>query len=218
MKKLLFVLFVAMVIVPVAMADPTITTYTTSFNGGLNGGEFSSVTSANGSFTTFCLEDAEFFYPGTTYNYQLSNAAIKGGTATSDPLSEGAAWLYLQFRSGALDPDYSSSHSANAGLLQQAIWMLEDEIGWDATNKYIVEVVAQFGSQAAAKANYSSNQVRVLNVYSVTNDHGLGYYDPDLNVYLRQDLLGVVPDGGLTVMLLGLGVGGLAFFSRKFRQ
>jgi hypothetical protein len=27
-----------------------------------------------------------------------------------------------------------------------------------------------------------------------------------------------VPDGGLTVMLLGLGVGGLALFSRKFRQ
>jgi hypothetical protein len=27
-----------------------------------------------------------------------------------------------------------------------------------------------------------------------------------------------VPDGGLTVMLLGLGVGGLALFSRKFKQ
>jgi hypothetical protein len=27
-----------------------------------------------------------------------------------------------------------------------------------------------------------------------------------------------VPDGGLTVMLLGLGVGGLTLFSRKFRQ
>jgi len=27
-----------------------------------------------------------------------------------------------------------------------------------------------------------------------------------------------VPDGGLTVMLLGLGVGGVALFSRKFRQ
>jgi hypothetical protein len=27
-----------------------------------------------------------------------------------------------------------------------------------------------------------------------------------------------VPDGGLTVMLLGLGVGGLALFSRKFKR
>jgi len=27
-----------------------------------------------------------------------------------------------------------------------------------------------------------------------------------------------VPDGGLTVLLLGIGVGGAALFSRKFRK
>jgi hypothetical protein len=46
-----------------------------------------------------------------------------------------------------------------------------------------------------------------------------GFYDNQGRIsHVSIYGLAQVPDGGLTVMLLGLGVGSLALFSRKFRQ
>ncbi len=222
MKKIWILTTVALTALAQAALANVITTTSTGFNGGLNGGEFWSVTDNNGSFLTFCVELNEHFYLGHQYSYKLSDAAIRGGTATSDPLSQGSAWLYLQFRSGALDPAYSANHNVNAGQLQQAIWALEDEVTYAAAggagNTYIAMVESEFGTFADAQLDYAGNQVRVINVYDPNNSDGLGgVYDANLGGYLRQDLIGVVPDGGLTAMLLGMGMLSLAWVRRMVK-
>ena len=61
-------------------------------------------TTYNGGVETFCLETNEFFNPGSTYNYGISQGAIHGGVSGGDPdlISRGTAWLYLKFANGTL--------------------------------------------------------------------------------------------------------------------
>jgi hypothetical protein len=61
----------------------------------------------------------------------------------------------------------------------------------------------QFSIDKTKYASFGEYGVYVLNLTSGTTNN--------------QDQLILVPDGGLTVMLLGLGVGGLALISRKFK-
>ena len=58
----------------------------------------------NGGFETFCIEGNEYFNPGRTYYYSISQAAINGGISggNPDPISMGTAWLYLNFAQGRL--------------------------------------------------------------------------------------------------------------------
>lgn len=173
----------------------------------------------NPSFQSFCLETDEYIddYGNDGFFAILSNKAQLGGANTNsgDPISVGTAWLYSQFAIGVLG-DYTyapgSGRSASAGLLQNAIWMLEDEIAYNGANPFIQRVEEIFGSFANAKADFTGSYVKVLNIY---DDAG----DPNRrNTLNRQDMLIYVPDGGLTVMLLGIGLGSLAFFSRKLRK
>ena len=58
-----------------------------------------------GTFQTFCVEDSEYFSPGSTYNVQLNTAAVygmPGATSGSEPVTLGTAWLYSQFANGSL--------------------------------------------------------------------------------------------------------------------
>jgi len=195
-------------------------------NGGVNGGgEFQAVTSDNGNFLTFCLEDHEYFYPGHTYTYQLSGAAIAGGpnhdssTPGIDIISQGTALLYSQFATGVLPNYFNANRTANAANLQLAIWGLEDELsGADQeaaagglANPYVKLVVDTYGSWASAQANYSGSAVKVVNVYDLTGSDGLSGVN-------RQDQLIYVPDGGATIALLGMGLSGLALVPRRFRR
>ncbi len=104
-----------------------------SFSSG-NGGEFNVTASGGlawmGSFPTFCLETAEYFVPGGTYDAIVNNAAAYGGVGPAgDPICIGTAWLYSQFRAGTLS-GYDASGAArlaDAGVLRQTIWYLEGE-------------------------------------------------------------------------------------------
>jgi hypothetical protein len=170
-------------------------------------------------FSTFCLEYNEHFTPGGTYNYSISNAAILGGVGGAvngqDPLSLGTAWLYLNFAQGTLGGyNYTtiSSGDASAGYLQNTIWWLEGEIGSAGMgNPFAAAILAQFGSAAAAMAdNNGFFGVGVLN---------LSYLDGTL----AQDQLILVPnqnvpDGGTTVILLGLGTLSLIVFQRQLHR
>ncbi len=60
---------------------------------------------------------------GTTYYFGVSQSARYNGNNTLDPLSKGAAWLYLQFSDNSL-AGYQHNE-ANANLLQRAFWYLE---------------------------------------------------------------------------------------------
>lgn len=164
-------------------------------------------------FQTFCLEYNETISLGGTYNATIATAAFAGGggaagSPPNDPISIGTAYLYSLFATGALSGyNYTngSGRAASADQLQNAFWYLEEErtlaqIG--GSNVFVNAALAQFGSLANAQANNNAYNVRVLNL---TDDSGA----------LRQSQLINLPDGGVTVMLLSLGLGGLALLRRK---
>lgn len=195
------------------------------------GGEFSATPSANfswvlnyydakaknigyqNSFETFCIEYNEEFNPGNTwYNVKINDRAINGGIGpVGDPISKGTAWLYYQFAEGTLsqfdyntDGLHATDRQSDSGLLQTAIWWLEDEHGltYDSSNKFESLVVSTFGGQANAKAdNNGFYPVAALN---------MTYPDGSLS----QDQLTLVPEP-CSILLLGLGLLGIGIIRRK---
>jgi hypothetical protein len=159
-------------------------------------------------FTTFCVEIDEYFNPGNTYSAQVNanESAVWGGiggSSSGDPLSEDAAWLFAMYS----QKQFSSN--ADARDLQRAIWYLEEEFVLTAQevldNPYLQAVSTTFnGINRSKDATLGEYGVYVVNLTDSSGGR-------------HQDQLILVPDGGLTVMLLGLGVGGLALISRKFR-
>lgn len=173
-----------------------------------------------GTFQSFCIEYNEHIYPyPNLYEATISKNAYMGGGGSGedgDPVSVGTGWLYSQFAEGTLegyvyadDPATAvNERKISADFLQKAIWWLEDEYGsFDSSNPFMAAVVSFFGDSDAAKTDGGWNYgVYALNFETLSGD-------------LRQDTLyyRAVPDGGATVILLGLAFAGLAFVSRRFR-
>ena len=156
-------------------------------------------TTYNGGFETFCVEANEYFNPGSTYYYGISQGAINGGISggNPDPLSRGTAWLYLNFAQGTLagyNYALGPSGNASAAALQATIWWLEGE-GANPNNAFSTLVTSLPNYMADNNGYYG---VGVLNLWSDIN-----------HTQVAQDQLMLVPDGGSTVMLLGLGLLGL---------
>lgn len=88
-------------------------------------------------WSSFCLEKTEYVSSGSTYDVILNTEALLGGTnhgptgpQGGDALDPMTAYLYTQFRAGALtgyDYDPSGQRGASAGALQEVIWYIEDE-------------------------------------------------------------------------------------------
>ena len=179
-------------------------------------------------FQTFCIEMTEHIALDGIYDAQISTGALSGGVGGVDPdgagplpktdlISVGTAYLYSNFATGQL-PTYTYTNGAGRGddaeLLQQAIWYLEDELSLTssqkAANRFLTNSVygalTLFGDGTGvgvggAKANNTLYNVGVLNLSSSTGG--------------KQDQLINLPDGGVTSMLLGLALGGLAVLRRK---
>jgi len=169
------------------------------------------------SFQTFCLEKREGSI-ATNY-FVVSGAAVTGGTATSDPLSMGTAWLYSQFATGLLNVAggnyFTGDRRVSAGLLQNAFWMLEGELAVDAGNPYYAAALLNGGIGDAS--------VGYLGVYSLNNFIDQASLDNYLEFGTldgkRQDYLWYhVPDGGATLMLLGGALVGLGAIRRKLSK
>jgi len=186
---------------------------------------FSSKTSNQGgttmSFQSFCVEGKEDVWAGHTYSVSLNSLTVPSG----DKLSRGAAWLYSQFAQGALNGyDYANTgvgrlHTAD--LLQQAIWhyMVLPQLGFDAydpSNPFEVAASGYFGSEAVAiqlagTDNYGTSIINLVDVADGSTAQDMLVYGPRPNIVRT-------PDGGATLMLLGMGLSGLAFVSRRIRR
>lgn len=191
---------------------------------------YSSYTATASTFQTFCVQTEVDFSPGSSYSYTMGLSAIGSGQAYlpgfNGSLTTGTAWLYAQFASGGLGSSYdyanaSGSRRADAGLLQAAIWALMGEAvpndgayttATTANNIYYKMALDNFGDNlAAATAAVTSSdndgvEVLQLGIAPDVAQNQL-YYNP-----------GAVPDNGTTLVLLGLGVCGLALVGWKFNH
>jgi hypothetical protein len=215
--------------VNVVKANPnTVMLDATSYYPGLGGGEFTAYTlpdtflgnyapvaQAYGGFETFCMETGVEFSPGTLYYYTLGdvtqptpgNAQQGSGLA----LSQGAAYLYYQFGKGLLgDFDYApgSGRQADDNLLQAAIWAFQGGQSYGGyptpitSNKFYIDALNALGTNVVNA--YTGSSVAVLQVWENPDDTGAA-----------QNQLVLVPDGGLTVSLLGGALIGLRLLRRK---
>ena len=184
----------------------------TAYSGATGGGEFTVKNSSNVElFKSFCLERDEFLSPNTLYKINdISTSAIQGGINTNagDPLNPRTAYLFYHFTIGDLKVD--STHPYNKldsvygqDALQRAIWMIEEELslgdsGYDVSNVYYV---------LAGKSEWSDvGAVRVLNLVGDTS--------PGQAIQYKQSILVLTPEPS-TLLVLGLGLAGLAAIRRK---
>ncbi len=142
------------------------------------------------SFTTFCLGSQVDYYPGTTYNYQISDSVQPtSGVGAPGYVTWGTAWLYSQYRDGLLGGGAGVNNPANDAL-QEAFWTLQNQSlsgvyftpDQTAYSNYLSEA-----SAAAAAAHLSSDEVDAngaFGVYALNLCSGSGnninYYQPQL--------------------------------------
>lgn len=168
-------------------------------------------------FQSFCLEIDEFVTSGASYDATIDTEAIMGGAGggSPDPLGRGTAWLYQQFATGQLEGyNYAvgSGRVNSARLLQDAIYYLEDEItAIPSANPFLSLVELQYGSLALAKETASLSELNQLGV-RVLNLTANGVHHQSQLVYVG------VPDGGLTLGMLGIALAGLGGMRRRSRK
>jgi hypothetical protein len=189
----------------------------------LGGGYAASVlvnnNSGNLGFETFCIEETEQVSIPGTYNAVRNpyGDALNGGVNLGaagpdggDPISIGTAYLYYNFAKGILAGyNYTpgAGRIASAGNLQTAIWYLENEITLTPAqvlaNSYLTLVSGLYGSSGEFANANGAFGVGALNNYYPSGSRA-------------QDML-VLPDGGFTVMLLGMALGGFGLLARRIR-
>lgn len=144
-------------------------------------------------FQTFCLERNETLSPGT-YNWTMSNAAHNGGvggaTNGADPISAATAYLFGLWWNGQLtnfggsgnsyDYSFGSGRISSALQMQNAIWLLEDEL---TDSQMDHSSVGYAWAQAALSAVGSSTDIGNVRVLTLT----------DSSNGRHQDVLVLVP-------------------------
>lgn len=183
-----------------------------------DGGVFNVITApsggnpALGNFGTFCIEKNEFVaVHGNSYRYIVNDGAVAGGnggqTPPNDPetglakdrISIGTAYLYSQFRLGAIGLTDSQKND-----LQLAIWYLENEINSldDGPGGLTGSGTAYYNlaKQNAGLGNLTDAQVFAdslgaygvvaLDLFQDSNNNGIY----DAGDIAKQDQLGIVPE------------------------
>jgi len=187
-------------------------TYTTPDNFLPN---YAPVAIVNHGFATFCAETDVNFQPGQNYYYTLSQS-----DGTHGQLSLGAAYLYFLFGKGWL-PGYDylnipgGSRVADAYQLQAALWYLLGGQSYGGypnvllgLDPYYNLAIAKFGGLANAQApSNGAYYVDILELWNNPND-----------TVPAQFQLVIVPDGGSTVLMLGMGFSLLSLAGLRYRK
>ena len=187
------------------------------------------VGSATG-FQTFCIETGVEFTPGHSYFYTLGNQAMPfsgGGTGSAAFLTTGAAWLYYEFGTENLSgynyqnnniTSLNPSRETDAGLLQAAIWWFQGKQTYSGyatptivNNPFYADVEVYLSSNDLTDSSlYGGSSVEILQMWSNANDTGAAQ-----NQLVLTSGSWSVPDGGMTIALLGGALIGLQVLRRK---
>jgi len=214
MKRIILVaLAVLFVAAGSAYAYPVQVNDIVGFNNGTYGttagGEFDIVDSNNNVlFKTFCLEYDEHVDYGSPFKVtDISGIAYGGGVNTDlgDPISKQTQWLYWNYVTGALEgaTDYAYNNTG-INALQRAIWLLEEEIiSTSDTLAQSLVVAAGFAVESGAYLG----DVAVMNITFMDGTPA------------QSQLIANAPvPEPATMVLLGSGLVGLAFYRRKMKK
>ena len=146
MKKFIFASVVLFIIAGPVLAVPTVKLAAHNYQYG-SGGPFTATVLTEGlpshlvgtSFPTFCIEGNETISYGKSYYAEISDSAMPGGAGgpSPDPIGSKTAWLYDQFLNSTFTGNLVVDSKADGGLLQDAIWMFEEEKSMNTSNKYV---------------------------------------------------------------------------------
>lgn len=198
----------------IAAANPTVVF--SDGPGTVGGGEFTAVTSAHGTFKTFCLEYNENLdvFGGTSYEYEIATSVKYngGGQGNEDPLDARSAFIFQRFTDGETrnilgDQGLSDERVSNA--IQIALWDVEDE-GIDFS--FHADYANSQALIAAAEAAINGNQWSGLGNVRVMNNWVVGQAGTVDGA--RQDTLIIVPLP-TGAALAGAGLFGLAAVRRR---
>ena len=195
-------------------------------------------------FESFCLETGLTYpippgIPTNPLNYAISpnilNASVYQPGLT---VVLGTAWLYSQFAAGTLTgyaytgqaatfggTGWSSVRANDAAYLQAAIWYLEDQPGFTtyaeaggSSNPFLNLLTAPTTSGGLGLSSISLAMASDPGGFNVDV---INIGDPGVYQYQAQLVMGspvkTTPDGGATVMMLGIAASGLALLRRKLR-
>jgi hypothetical protein len=201
------------------ISDPTL--IANGYVSGAGGTKNQVTTPVADSFQTFCVETGETISHNGVYTATLNDHTVLTGTY----LNKGTAYLYSQFVvkgtfGGLATYNYGASRTTTAGQLQNAIWAFMGQGGQTAANNALnpffqAAVAAEGGTFALADATVAAGflNVSILNLLDSSGKNA-----QDQLIYTPGPGNNTVPDGGMTVMLLGMSLTGLGFISRRIRR
>jgi hypothetical protein len=193
-------------------------------------------------FESFCLETGLSYpippgIPTNPLNYAISPNILNASSYQPGlTITLGTAWLYSQFAAGSLTgynytnatsnftgTGWNSPRADDAAYLQAAIWYLESQPGFTtfasaggSSNPFLTLLTTPTTSGGLGLSSLTSafaSDPGGFNV-DVINIGTAGQYQ-----YQAQLVMGsavkTTPDGGATVMMLGVAAGGLALLRRR---
>lgn len=164
-------------------------------------------TSIGGGFETFCMSMSVLLQPNPQTGTPLNT------------VSSGIQYLYRQFAAGTLsgynytgttpaDNSGTSLRAQSAAELQAAIWYLEGN-SWSA-------IASEEDNWDSAQQTAAENFVTMAG--SASGDYGVRLLYLTYGNTEAQPMLIAVPDGGSTVMLMGIALAGFWLVSRKLQR